>query len=106
MAGLGKLLKQAQRMQEQMQQVQMELAQREVEGTAGGGAVKAVARCDGTIAAIKIDPNVVNPQEVEMLEDLVLAAVTNALEIAKKTQAEELGKVTQGLNIPGLGLGL
>lgn len=106
MAGLGKLLKQAQRMQEQMQQVQMELAQREVEGTAGGGAVKAVARCDGTIAAIKIDPKVVNPQEVEMLEDLVLAAVTNALEIAKKTQAEELGKVTQGLNIPGLGLGL
>lgn len=106
MAGIGKLLKQAQRMQEQIQQVQAELAQREVEGTAGGGAVKAVARCDGTIAAIKIDPNVVKPDDVEMLEDLVLAAVSNALDVAKKTQAEELGKVTQGLNIPGLGLGM
>lgn len=106
MAGLGKLLKQAQRMQEQMQQVQEQLAQREVEGSAGGGAVRAIARCNGTITAIKIDPKVVNPQDTEMLEDLVLAAVSNALGAAKKTQEEELSKVTQGLNIPGLGLGL
>jgi hypothetical protein len=104
MAGLGKFLKQAQKMQEQMQRVQGELAQREVEGTAGGGAVKAVAKCDGSVVSIKIDPKVVDPKDVEMLEDLVLGAVTNALQTAKKTQEEEMGKVTSGLNIPGLGM--
>jgi DNA-binding YbaB/EbfC family protein len=104
MAGLGKFLKQAQKMQEQMQRVQDELAQREVEGTAGGGAVKAVAHCDGTIASIKIDPKVVDASDVEMLEDLVVGAVTNALEIAKKTQTEEMNKITAGMNIPGMGM--
>jgi DNA-binding YbaB/EbfC family protein len=104
MAGLGKFLKQAQKMQEQMQRVQDELAQREVEGSAGGGAVKAVARCDGSIASIKIDPKVVDASDVEMLEDLVLGAVTNALEIAKKTQAEEMSKITAGMNIPGMSM--
>ncbi|MGA2220470.1 MAG: YbaB/EbfC family nucleoid-associated protein [Verrucomicrobiia bacterium] len=104
MAGLGKFLKQAQKMQAEMQRVQEELAQREVEGTAGGGAVKAVAKCDGSVVSIKIDPKVVDPKDVEMLEDLVLGAVTNALEIAKKTQADEMGKVTAGMNIPGLGM--
>jgi len=105
MAGLGKFLKQAQKMQEQMQRVQEELARREVEGTAGGGAVKAVARCDGTLAAIKIDPKVVDPQDVEMLEDLVLGAVVNALATAKKTQSDEMGRLTAGMNLPpGLGL--
>jgi hypothetical protein len=102
MAGLGKFLKQAQKMQEQMTRVQTELAQREVEGTSGGGAVKAVAKCDGSIVSIKIDPKVVDPKDVEMLEDLVLGAVTNALQTAKKTQEEEMGKVTAGLNIPGM----
>ncbi len=104
MAGLGKFLKQAQKMQEQMQQVQDELAQREVEGTAGGGAVKAIAKCDGSLVSVKIDPKVVDPSDVEMLEDLVVGAVANALEIAKKTQTDEMGKVTQGMNIPGLGM--
>lgn len=102
MAGLGKFLKQAQKMQAEMQRVQEELAQREVEATAGGGAVKAVAKCDGTIASIKIDPKVVDPKDVEMLEDLVLGAVTNALQSAKKTQEEEMGKVTAGINLPGM----
>ena len=105
MAGLGKFLKQAQKMQAEMQRVQEELAQREVEATAGGGAVKAVAKCDGTIASIKIDHKVVDPKDVEMLEDLVLGAVTNALQSAKKTQEEEMAKVTAGMNLPpGLGL--
>ena len=104
MAGLGKFLKQAQKMQEQMQKVQDELAAREVEGTAGGGAVKAVAKCDGSIVSVKIDPKVVDPKDVEMLEDLVLGAVANALQIAKKTQSDEMAKVTQGMNIPGLSL--
>ena len=102
MAGLGKFLKQAQKMQAEMTRVQEELAQREVEATAGGGAVKAVAKCDGTIASIKIDPKVVDPKDVEMLEDLVLGAVTNALQSAKKTQEEEIGKVTAGMNLPGM----
>ena len=102
MAGLGKFLKQAQKMQEQMQRVQDELARREVEASAGGGAVKAVARCDGSIASIKIDPKVVDPGDLEMLEDLVLGAVTNALELAKKTQTEEMNKVAAGMDIPGL----
>jgi DNA-binding YbaB/EbfC family protein len=102
MAGLGKFLKQAQKMQAEMQRVQEELAKREVEATAGGGAVKAVAKCDGTIASIKIDPKVVDPKDVEMLEDLVLGAVTNALQSAKKTQEEEMAKVTAGMNLPGL----
>src|SRR5436309_2304810 len=104
MAGLGKFLKQAQKMQEQMQHVQDELAQREVEGTAGGGAVKAVAKCDGSIVSVKIEPKVVDPNDVEMLEDLVLGAVTNALDIAKKTQTEEMGKVTAGMNLPGISM--
>jgi DNA-binding YbaB/EbfC family protein len=102
MAGLGKFLKQAQKMQTEMARVQEELAKREVEASAGGGAVKATARCDGTIASIKIDPKVVDPKDVEMLEDLVLGAVTNALATAKKTQEEELGKVTAGMNLPGM----
>ena len=102
MAGLGKFLKQAQKMQAEMTRVQEELAQREVEASAGGGAVKATARCDGTIASIKIDPKVVDPKDVEMLEDLILGAVTNALQAAKKTQDEELGKVTAGMNLPGM----
>jgi len=104
MAGLGKFLKQAQKMQAEIQRVQEQLAQREVEGTAGGGAVKAIAKCDGTIAAVKIDPKVVDPQDVEMLEDLIVSAVKNALESAKKTQEEEMGKVTAGMNLPGLGM--
>jgi nucleoid-associated protein EbfC len=102
MAGLGKFLKQAQKMQTEMARVQEELAKREIEASAGGGAVKATARCDGTIASIKIDPKVVDPKDVEMLEDLILGAVTNALATAKKTQEEELGKVTAGMNLPGM----
>lgn len=91
-------------MQEDMQRIQEELTRREVEGSAGGGAVKAVAKCDGSVVSIKIDPKVVDPKDVEMLEDLVLGAVTNALHTAKKTQETEMGKITAGMNIPGLGM--
>ena len=103
MAGLGKFLKQAQKMQEQMQRVQEELAKREVEGTAGGGAVKAVAHCDGTIVSVKIDPKVVDPKDVEMLEDLVVAAVSEGLRKAQELQAQRMGPLTGGLDLGGLG---
>ena len=102
MPNFDNIIKQAARMEQDMKRVQAELANRTVEGSSGGGAVKATARCDGTITAIKIDPAAVNPAEVAMLEDLVLSAVSQALNNARDLAAAEMGKVTQGLNIPGL----
>ena len=102
MSSIGKLMKQAARMQQQMEQVQASLAARTVEATSGGGAVKATARCDGTLAAIKIDPAAVTPSDVQMLEDMVLTAANQALDQAKKISTEEMGKVTQGLSLPGM----
>ncbi len=98
------MMKQATQLQSKMQELQAELDTIEVEGTAGGGAVRAVAKCDGTIVSVKIDPKVVDPNDVEMLEDLVVGAVANALEIAKKTQTDEMGKVTAGISIPGMSM--
>jgi len=95
-------MKQAARMQQQMEQVQASLAARTVEATSGGGAVKVTARCDGTLAAIKIDPAAANPSDVQMLEDMVVTAANQALEQAKKISTEEMGKVTQGLSLPGM----
>ncbi|HXI51174.1 MAG TPA: YbaB/EbfC family nucleoid-associated protein [Candidatus Saccharimonadales bacterium] len=102
MSSLGKFMKQAARMQQQVEQVQASLATRTVEATAGGGAVKVVARCDGTLASIKIDPAAVNPADVSMLEDLVLSAASQALDQARKISSEEMGKVTQGMALPGM----
>jgi nucleoid-associated protein EbfC len=102
MSNLGKLIKQAGRAQQQMAQIQAQLATRTVEGTSGGGAVKVTAKCDGSIASIKLDPQAVNPAEVPLLEDMLVTAVNAALEQAQKISAAEMGKVTQGLNIPGL----
>ena len=95
-------MKQAARMQQQMDQVQSELAARTVEGTSGGGAVKVTARCDGTLSAIKIDPQALNPADVAMLEDMILSAANQALNQATDIKAAEMGKVTQGLSLPGL----
>ena len=95
-------MKQAARMQQQMEQVQADLAARTVEATSGGGAVKVVAKCDGSIGSIKIDPQAVNPADVQMLEDLVLTAANQALAQAKEISTAELGKVTAGFNLPGL----
>ena len=95
-------MKQAARMQQQMEKVQADLAARTVESTSGGGAVKGAARCDGTLASIKIDPQAVNPSDVSMLEDLVLSAVNQALTGAKEIANAEMGKVTSGLSIPGM----
>ena len=95
-------MKQAQRMQQDAQRVQAELAARTVEASSGGGAVKAVAKCDGSLVSIKIDPAAVNPTDVAMLEDLVLSAVNQALNKGREVSAEEMAKVTQGLSLPGM----
>ena len=102
MSSIGKLMKQAARMQQQIEQVQTGLAARTVEATSGGGVVKVTAKCDGTLAAIKIDPQAVNPADTDLLQDLVLTAANNALAQAKEISSQEMGKVTQGFNMPGM----
>jgi DNA-binding YbaB/EbfC family protein len=102
MSSIGKFMKQAARMQQQMEQVQASLATRTVEATSGGGAVKVTAKCDGSLASIKLDPAAINPSDSSMLEDMILLAANQALEQAKKISTEEMGKVTQGLNLPGM----
>lgn len=95
-------MKQAARIQRQMEEVQAALAARTVEATSGGGAVKVNAKCDGTLGSIKIDPQAVNPADVQLLEDMIITAVNNALAQAKEISSAEMGKVTQGFSIPGL----
>jgi len=102
MSSLGKLMKQAQRMQQQMEQIQSALASRTVEATSGGGAVKVVAKCDGTIASVKIDPQTLNPADAQLLEDMVLSAVNQALSQVKEISTAEMGKATAGFSLPGL----
>ncbi len=98
---LGKLMKQAARMQQQMEQIQAQLATRTVEATSGG-AVKVVAKCDGTIAAIKIDPQALNPSDAQIVEDMILTAANQALHQAKEISNAEMGKATAGFNLPGM----
>jgi DNA-binding YbaB/EbfC family protein len=102
MSSMGKLMKQAARMQQQMETIQAQLAARTVEATSGGGAVKVTARCDGTIASIKIDPQAVNPADAQLLEDMVVTAANQALGQAKEISNTEMGKVTSGFSMPGL----
>jgi DNA-binding YbaB/EbfC family protein len=102
MSSIGKLMKQAQRMQQQMEQVQSSLAARTVEATSGGGAVKVTAKCDGTIASIKIDPAAINPSDAQLLEDMLVTGVNQALAQAKEISTAEMGKITQGFSLPGM----
>ena len=95
-------MKQAARMQQQMESIQNELARRTVDITTGGGAVKVVAKCDGSIGSIKIDPQALNPSDAQLLEDMLLSATNQALAQAKAISTEEMGKVTSGFNLPGL----
>ena len=99
---IAKMLKEAQRMQERMAEAQSELSSRTLEASSGGGKVKVTATGAGDIVSIKIDPQVVDPQDVEFLEDLVLTAVKQAIEDAKALAGAEMGKLTGGLKIPGL----
>jgi DNA-binding YbaB/EbfC family protein len=102
MSSLGKMIKQAARLQQQIEQVQAQLAQRTVEASSGGGAVKVVARCDGTLVSLKIDPQAVDPADVTLLEDMILSAVNQALTQARDLANAEMAKVTSGFSIPGL----
>jgi len=99
---MNNIMKQAQRVQKQMLEVQEELANRTVEATVGGGMVTVVANGQQDILAIRIDPEVVDSNDIEMLQDLILAAVNEAHRKAQELMTEEMGKLTGGLNIPGL----
>lgn len=100
--GIGQLMKQAQKMQAQMAKVQEELASRTVDATAGGGMISVTANGKQQIVSIRIEPEVVDPQDVEMLQDLVVAAVNEALKKSQEMMAEEMSKITGGLQIPGM----
>ena len=104
MKGFGNLMREAQRLQQQMAAVQEEVAQKKVQATAGGGMVTVEANGKQEIVSIKIDPEVINKDDAQMLEDLVLAACNEALRKARELVQQELGKLTGGMKIPGLGL--
>jgi len=100
--GMKDLMKQAKKMQDEMMKAQEELANKIVEGTSGGGMVKVTMSGGGDFVGIKLDPEVVDPEDVEMLEDLIIAAVNEAHDKIAKTNEEEMGKLTGGLKIPGM----
>jgi hypothetical protein len=100
--GLGNLMKQAQKMQQQMAKIQEEMAGRTVEASAGGGMVIVTANGKQQILSVRIEPQVVDPNDVEMLQDLIAAAVNEALKKAQEMMTEEMSKVTGGFQIPGL----
>lgn len=102
MKGMGNLMKQAQQMQKRMMKLQEEMAQKTVEASVGGGMVTVTANGRSEILQVKIEPQVVDPDDVEMLEDLVVAGVNEALRKAQEMVSEEMSKVTGGMKIPGL----
>lgn len=99
---MQKMMKQVQKMQAELARVQEELGTKTVEGSAGGGVVTVIANGHQEIQQIKIDPDVIDPDDVEMLEDLIRVAVNDALRKARELSAEEMQRVTGGLNIPGM----
>jgi len=99
---MNKLMQQAQQMQEQMAKAQADLASETVEASAGGGLVTVQATGAGDIVSIKIDPKAIDPDDAELLEDLVLAAVNEAIRSAQSLAQSKLGAVTGGLGLPGL----
>jgi nucleoid-associated protein EbfC len=100
--GYGNLAKMAQQMQAEMARVQQEIAALSLEGTAGGGAVTAVVNGNGEVVSISIDKDVVDPEDVDMLQDLVTAAVNDGVHKIKDASAEKMARVTGGMQIPGL----
>lgn len=102
MANFGNIIKQAQQMQAKMARLQEELAQRTVEASAGGGMVTAVVNGRNELVSLKIEKDVVNPEDVEMLQDLIVAAVNEGVRKAQEMATAEMSKITGGMNIPGL----
>jgi DNA-binding YbaB/EbfC family protein len=102
MGNMGNIMKQAQKMMEQAKKTEEELAAARVEGTSGGGMVKVAATGTGEILEVTIDPQVVDPEDVEMLQDLVVSAVREAIEKATAMRAERMKDLTGGMSIPGL----
>ena len=100
MADFMKILQQAKDMQDRFQKIQDELQQLTITGSAGGGMVVATVSGTGQIKKIKLDPSVVNPSDIEMLEDLVTVAIADAQQKAQQAAQEQMGKVTGGLNLP------
>lgn len=99
---MNQMLKQAQKMQEDMTALQADLEQREYTATSGGGLIEATVDGKHLIKNIKINPDAVDPEDIEMLEDLIIVAVNEAVSNAIKTSEEEMGAITGGLNMPGL----
>ncbi|MBW1957184.1 MAG: YbaB/EbfC family nucleoid-associated protein [Deltaproteobacteria bacterium] len=102
MKGMGKMMKQAQQLQSKMLKLQEEMADKTVETTSGGGMVKVVANGRQQILSIQIEKEVVDSDDVEMLQDLILAAINDALIKSQEMATQEMSKLTGGLNIPGL----
>lgn len=100
MKGFGNMMKQAQAMQARMAQMQEELAAMQIEGTSGGGMVRVVTNGKQEVLSIKINPEVVDPEDVDMLEDLILAALAEAREKSTKAMEEAMARVTGGLGLP------
>ncbi len=102
MKGMGNMMKEAQKLQARMLKMQEELAGRTVESAVGGGMIRVVANGRQQVVSIRIEKEVVNPDDVDMLQDLILAAVNDALTKSQEMVASEMSKLTGGLNIPGL----
>ena len=102
MKGFGNMLKEAQKLQAQLEALREEVAKKKVEATVGGGMVRVEANGNGEIVSIKIEREVINPEDAQMLEDLVLAACNEALRKSRELVQAEMGKITGGLRIPGL----
>ena len=102
MKGMGNMMKQAQQLQSKMMKLQEELAEKTVESSSGGGMVRVTANGKQQILSIQIEKEVVDPDDVEMLQDLIMAAINDALAKAQEMVSSEMGKLTGGFNIPGL----
>ncbi len=100
---LGDLMRQAQKLQEEMMKAQEEAKKKTVEATAGGGMVTVIASGAGNLVSIRIEKDVVNPDDVEMLQDLILAASNEAIRRAQELVSADMSKLTGGMNIPGMG---
>ncbi len=100
--GLGGMLKQAQRIQAQLARIQEEMAQKTIEASSGGGMVSIVVNGKQEVISIKIEREVVNPDDIDMLQDLILAAMNEGIRKSQEMVSEEMRKLTGGLNIPGL----